>query len=250
MKKKLLAMLLTLCMVTAMVAGLGISAYAADDISADTTVGYIIPYKLASGDTVAKVCQKLGVDFSAKQAEISRINAITDYTKLAVGKVVWIPVTSVGTATDYYTLKAHVVANGDTLAGICAQYGVATGDALLSRLNNATITVGSTLTVPVFKGDTKTAIVTPGSAAPTTPAVSGGTVISTGTTTGAGTTVTGDTVAYYLIPYTMKAGDTVLKVCNTLGIDFAANQNLITRANNITSYSTIPVGRTLLLPCT
>ena len=37
------------------------------------------------------------------------------------------------------------------------------------------------------------------------------------------------------ITYTLKAGDTVGKVCQTLGIDFARNYDWITTRNNITN---------------
>ncbi|MBQ9664329.1 MAG: LysM peptidoglycan-binding domain-containing protein [Oscillospiraceae bacterium] len=48
--------------------------------------------------------------------------------------------------------------------------------------------------------------------------------------------------------YTIKAGDTVLKVCQSLGIDFYANQAWITSVNNIGNYNNIKVGKVLYLP--
>ena len=50
------------------------------------------------------------------------------------------------------------------------------------------------------------------------------------------------------ITYTLKAGDTVGKVCADLGIDFARNYDWITTTNNITNYSGLPVGKVLILP--
>ena len=50
------------------------------------------------------------------------------------------------------------------------------------------------------------------------------------------------------VSYTLKAGDTVIKVCQNLGINFYANMNWIMRANNITNFNTLPVGKTLVLP--
>ena len=46
----------------------------------------------------------------------------------------------------------------------------------------------------------------------------------------------------------MKSGDTVLKVCQTLGIDFHKNYDWITTVNNITNYNNLKVGRVLTLP--
>ena len=53
----------------------------------------------------------------------------------------------------------------------------------------------------------------------------------------------GDTITYEL-----KKGDTVGKVCKDLGIDFEKNYLWITKTNNITNYSTLPVGKKLILP--
>ena len=48
--------------------------------------------------------------------------------------------------------------------------------------------------------------------------------------------------------YTIQAGDTVLNVCNKLGVDFYANQAWITSVNNIGNYNNIKVGKVLYLP--
>ena len=50
------------------------------------------------------------------------------------------------------------------------------------------------------------------------------------------------------VKYTMKSGDTVLSVCNKLGVNFQRNQAWITAANHITSYNNIPVGKVIVLP--
>ena len=257
MKKRLLALLLTVCTLAALVTGLSTVASAANDISGDTISGYVIAYQLAKDDTVLKVCNKLGIDFYKNQAQITKINNITDYSQLPVGKVVWLPATSAGTATDYYILKSHTLTNGDDISTLLSKYGVATNDALLGRLNTnlASPTVGSTLTVPIYKGTKEKIENTTTNAGTTT--ITGGTVIGsvtgvTGTTTttviGGTTTGTNGNVAYYLIPYVMNQGDTVGAVCTALGISFAQNQGLISRINGITNYNRIAAGRTILLP--
>ncbi len=48
--------------------------------------------------------------------------------------------------------------------------------------------------------------------------------------------------------YKVQGGDTVLAICNKLGVDFYANQNWITTVNNITNYRDIKVGKVLYLP--
>ncbi len=50
------------------------------------------------------------------------------------------------------------------------------------------------------------------------------------------------------VKYTVKGGDTVLGICNSLKIDFYANQAWISDVNNITNYNNIKVGKVLVLP--
>lgn len=50
------------------------------------------------------------------------------------------------------------------------------------------------------------------------------------------------------IQYTLKSGDTVLGVCQSLGIDFYKNKDWITKKNNIKDYSRLKVGQTIVLP--
>ena len=231
----------------ALFAGLSVTAAAENDISSDTISGYVVAYTLAKDDTVLKVCNKLGIDFYKNQALITKINNIADYSKLPVGKVVWLPATSVGSAKDYYTLKSHKVVSGDNVNTLLTKYGIASTDTMLSRVNNnlASPTVGSTLTFPVYTGDSTAKM------ADTTAAAIGGTAAAAATgistTTGA-TAVTSGNVAYYLMAYTMKQGDTVGAVCTANGISFNQNSALISRINGITNYNRIPVGRTIMIP--
>ena len=48
--------------------------------------------------------------------------------------------------------------------------------------------------------------------------------------------------------YTLKNGDTVLKVCMDNKIDFYKFQEWITKTNNITNYSNLKVGQVIILP--
>ena len=50
------------------------------------------------------------------------------------------------------------------------------------------------------------------------------------------------------VKYTVKSGETVLGICNKLGVDFYRNQAWITSANNITNYNNVKVGKVLVLP--
>ena len=50
------------------------------------------------------------------------------------------------------------------------------------------------------------------------------------------------------VKVTMGAGDTVLGICQRLGIDFYANQDWIMKTNNITNFKYLSVGTVLTLP--
>lgn len=174
MKKRLISMILAVCLIAGLFGAM--PAFAEEK--------GIVTYTLQQGDTVANVCARLGIDFHANQKIIAKLNNITDYTKLPVGKVLRLPT------------KEYVASAANT---------------------------GSTATG-------------------TTTAVAGTTVVSNGNLQ------TGDYVAYYLLPYTMQAGDTVSAVCNALGVNFSANSAVIKSFNNITNYNTIRVGKTIYLP--
>ena len=61
---------------------------------------------------------------------------------------------------------------------------------------------------------------------------------STGTTTGTVSTAKGsESVAYYLIPYTIQRGETVAGICNSLGIIFTNYADQIMKLNNISSWN-------------
>ena len=50
------------------------------------------------------------------------------------------------------------------------------------------------------------------------------------------------------VKYTVKSGDTLLSICNALGVDFHRNQAWIAAANNLANVNRIAVGKVLVLP--
>ena len=50
------------------------------------------------------------------------------------------------------------------------------------------------------------------------------------------------------VKYTVQGGDTLLTICNKLGVNFYRNQAWITTANNLTNINQIAVGKVLVLP--
>ena len=181
MKKRLISMLLTVLMVASLFGGMSVSAYADEEYATQE-------YTLKSGDTLLKVCNKLGLNWYSCQTAINKLNNISEaqYRKLSVGQVITLP------ATNEEAVK----------------------------IAKATISSGSS---------------------------TGGTVISGGTGSSTGS-VSGVNAAYWLIPYTMQKGETVAGVCNVLGISFATYSEQIKTINNISSWSKVAAGKTLLLP--
>ena len=183
MKKRLISMLLTVLMVASLFGGMSVSAYADEEYA--TT-----EYTLKEGDTLLKVCNKLGLNWYGCQTAINKLNNISEaqYRKLSVGQVIKLPATNEDAA----------------------------------KIAKTTISSGS--------GST------------------GGSVISGGSTGGSTGTVSNVNAAYWLIPYTMQKGETVAGVCNTLGISFATYSDQIKTINNISTWSKVAAGKTLLLP--
>lgn len=185
MKKRLISMLLTVLMVASLFGGMSVSAYADEEYATQE-------YTLKSGDTLLKVCNKLGLNWYSCQTAINKLNNISEaqYRKLSVGQVITLPAT-----------------NEDAV-----------------KIAKTNISSGST---------------------------TGGTVITGGTgSTGSNTSGTASSVnaAYWLIPYTMQKGETVAGVCNVLGISFATYSEQIKTINNISKWSKVAAGKTLLLP--
>ena len=184
MKKRLISMLLTVLMVASLFGGMSVSAYADEEYA--TT-----EYTLKEGDTLLKVCNKLGLNWYSCQTAINKLNNISEaqYRKLSVGQVIKLPATNEDAA----------------------------------KIAKTTISSGS--------GST------------------GGSVISGGgSTSGSTGTVSNVNAAYWLIPYTMQKGETVAGVCNTLGISFDTYSDQIKTINNISTWSKVAAGKTLLLP--
>jgi len=152
---------------------------------------------------------------------------------------------------DYSTVD-YTIAKGDTLVQICKKLGIEfySCQAAINKLNNLTesqyrkLSVGQVLKMPATNADAvKIAASTVGSTGST------GTVVSGGSTVVSGTSNLGTAnVAYWLISYTMQKGETVAGVCNTLGISFSAYGDQIKSLNNISSWSKVAAGKTLLLP--
>ena len=71
MKKRLISMLLTVLMVASLFGGMSVSAYADEEYATQE-------YTLKSGDTLLKVCNKLGLNWYSCQTAINKLNNISE----------------------------------------------------------------------------------------------------------------------------------------------------------------------------
>lgn len=149
-------------------------------------------------------------------------------------------------AIDSKYYKEYTLVSGDYVLRICQRNGINyyTCKEAIMALNNITsengfryLGVGETVRIPV--SDAAAVAIMTGAAV--------GSTGSTGSSTTTGTSGV-DSVAYYLMPYTMQRGETVLGVCNSLGINFTKNEDLIQSVNGIKAWTGVKAGDTVLLP--
>ncbi len=162
----------------------------------------------------------------------------------------------------------YTMAQGDFVLRICQRLGLNyyTCKNAIMILNNITdgqwnkLTVGRTLTLPASDYDALlisngagTSVYNSGAASTTattsnvtgTATVGNATVLNTAAAVAAASS---DTLAYYLVPYTMSYGETVSGVCNALGVNFSIFSPFIKQVNNISNWNRVRAGDTLIIP--
>ncbi len=138
----------------------GSSGAAAGTVSAakgsDTVAYYLIPYTIQRGETVAGICNSLGISFSNYADQIMKLNNISSWNKIAAGKTLLLPSPKApAVGTTCYQVVAHKIGSGETAYNMAASYGVDYGQntKLLQALNNtsnlAKVKAGSTFYIPV-----------------------------------------------------------------------------------------------------
>ena len=97
---------------------------------------YIVSHKMASGETVNRVCDDLGAKYSPKVSEIVKaLNNLTNLSSVQAGKEYYFPSTSPANAA--FALYSHTIVSGDTTSKLCTAYGVRYAEVqeILERLN-------------------------------------------------------------------------------------------------------------------
>lgn len=269
MKKRLFSLLLSLCLVAGLFAGMTTTAYADGDTQT---------YTVQLGDTLGSICAKLGVDYNANKEWILKTNKIANQNIISVGHVLTLPAkgkvlkwtdttattgTTTGTTTgstitggaaatgfsvptQTYTLKS-----GDFVSVICQKLGVdfAKNDAWIRAANNITnynnLKVGRVIVLPAAGTTPDLSTASSGSVATTTGStVNAVNTVATNTSTKAVGLLAGDTISYYLVKYTVRSGDTLYKICQNYG----ANMDTVQKMNGIADASKLRVGQVLSIP--
>ena len=146
----------------------------------------------------------------------------------------------------------HEVQSGEILMKICEKYGLNYYNCknAIMQLNGFTnenqlarLTVGQKLKLP--GSNTVAGTVSTTTATVTTTTV-GGTTLTT-TSYGVGGVASGS-AAFYLTPYTVKAGDTLNKICNELGSNYYYYAPVIQGINALANPNQIHAGQVLLIP--
>ena len=148
-----------------------------------------------------------------------------------------------------------VVKSGDTLYSICNQYGInyyKSKDTIM-RLNNYSdsrmldkIKAGSTILLPVSStSSSSTSNIRVVSTAVSTTQKSGPVSLVAGTASGMSA---GDKVAYYLVLYSIKSGDTLISLYSQWGMDYSTYQSQIKSLNGLSDLNKLTVGKMLYLP--
>ncbi len=267
MKKRIISLLMALVM-------FGALPVMSARVFAD---GDYIEYTVGK-ETMRIICEKNGLDYDFCKAAIIKLNSEfsteEDFSKnLTYGMTIKIPKTnadaakirgvalpsdvpasgtpssgsSSGASGNYVEYK---VKNNDTMIAICKEKGLDFDKCkeAIKKLNNytsdysfLTMKTGDVVKLPKSNADAAAIV----SAASTTT----GTTTTGTTTTGTATTLTGkDYVAAYMVPYTVKAGETLFGICAANNIDYSRYGNLIVQASGLKSADRIHSGDVLYLP--
>ncbi|MCR5575939.1 MAG: LysM peptidoglycan-binding domain-containing protein [Oscillospiraceae bacterium] len=94
-------------------------------ISKDTCWWYMVPYKLAMGETVTDACNALGVSYKKYKSTIQKINKITNWNSIPAGTTLWIPsVAKPANGTSCITVYRHLMKSGETAYGVVTDRGL------------------------------------------------------------------------------------------------------------------------------
>ena len=165
----------------------------------------------------------------------------------------------VGTASADDNVITHTVANGEYLFKICKIHGLdyyqcknaimqLNGFKSEAQMNN--LSVGQQLKLPASNALAASVTASTTTSVSTSTTVGGVTTTTIVTSSAAGTTgvATAASASFYLASYVVKSGDTLNKICNSLGTNYYTYSSMILAMNGIKNETSIWAGKTLLIP--
>ena len=234
MKKRLLSLLLVLCLALPLLSG---SAFAARDYSA-----YIIEVEIAQGDTVSSLCRARGMEYSEVRSAIlivnglssdEPLNAVRPGQKLYLPKsaedakaIVTIHDSKIVPVVPAEKVLQYTVKKGDTMFSICRDHKLdySVCKKAILELNSweseaklAKIYVGQVIYLPVSDAAAEEITALYSKASDATINVS---------------TKAGDKLEYYLVFHKMSSGETAKSVCSYLGWKYTDESAEMIRAIN------------------
>lgn len=251
MKKKLLCALLVICMALPLFSG---SAWAAKDYSP-----YIVEVEISAGDTVSDICDSYSIDYYAVKDAILIANGFATEDAISAvhpGQKIFIPrsradaeaiinlhdavVSAVIPAS--YVIR-HTVQKDETLTAICTAHRLDfdTCKSAIKSINN-------------WKSDSKLNGIYNGQEIYLPASDAAATAITAAVEKAVDANInvsiaSADELQYYLISYTMAAGDTVKNVCDALGVKYSPEvAAMFQTINNVGNISMVQAGRDYLFP--
>ena len=228
MKKRIVSVLLSVCMVVCLLASMPGTALAANTIE----------HTLKAGETVFSVCQSYGIDFWANYDWITKTNNITNYANVKVGTKLILPAPTkaaesvTGTTVLVDSSKDSSLLSGDFVSGYLVAYSLKAGETVFAVCNglgvnfdeNADLIQKLSGIANFYNLKVGQKVIVPTMTAP-----------SSG-------------VYYKVVAHKVQAGDTAGAICRSYGIDYSSNEALLKALNNRDNLGAIKAGSTFYLP--
>ncbi len=152
----------------------------------------------------------------------------------------------------------HTVQNGEYLFKICKAYGLdyyqcKNAIMALNGFTNETqlnrIAVGQTIKLPANNAVAATTSSTTTTTTTVTTKIGDTTTTTTTSSTVAGSAAgSSSNAVFFLVPYVVKSGDTLNKICSSLGTSYFAYQQMILGMNGIKNDTSLQAGKTIYIP--
>ncbi len=259
MNKRVLSFILVLCLIAGLFSAMSVSAFAEGDT---------IEVTIKGGDTIIGICGSLGLNYFKCKAAILKLNGFTSdaiFNNLKAGQVVVFPTSDANAAkiaSDNYVVSdvkipegstvTVTIKGGDTVYALCKNLGYSYGTykALILKLNHLeseakfnNLKAGNTVILPASEAAAIQLASANSSAANTSTADPSKSVAQQA----AANNLVSGTIAFNLVPYKIKSGDTLYNICNANKVSYAANKDLILKINNMSS-AAIKAGASIYLP--